>query len=150
MKKTYWQLASTKECRPIGKCIYTYAFLKYRYWRDFMFRFFRANQVQSPLTTIPTPPQSKLPLGNYKYQPNGSLSSGIPLPRHSSPRSTLIQESSRHCLMQQESDVRSFSKEDNVTILSRAGTNLDHSFERHSKKGDYSSDESSNLSGEFI
>lgn len=104
--------------------------------------------MQSPLSTIPAP-QSKLPLGNFKYQPKGSLGSGIPLPRHSSPRSTLVQESSRHSLMQQEFDVRSYSTEDNITILNRSGTNISHNFERNSKKGDYSSDESSNMSGKF-
>lgn len=98
---------------------------------------------------MPASSQSKLPLGNYKYQAKGSLGSGIPLPRHSSSRSTLVQESSRHSLMQQEFDVRSYSTEDNITILSRSGTNISHNFERNSKKGDYSSDESSNLSGEF-
>lgn len=114
-----------------------------------MFWIFRANQVQSPLTTIPTPPQSKLSLGNYKYQPKVSLGSGIPLPRHSSPRSTLVRESSRHSVMQQELDVRSYTTEDNITILNHSGTNVSHNFERNTRKGDYSSDESSNLSGEF-
>lgn len=110
----------------------------------------RANQVQSPLSTIPSASQNKLPLSNYKYSRKSSLGSGIPLPRLSSPRSILAHGTSRQSLSQQEFDTKTFSTEDNVTILGRTGSNSNLGFERHVKKGDYSSDESSNLSGEWM
>lgn len=102
--------------------------------------------MQSPLSGIPAAPQCKLPIVNYKYSPKSSLCSGIPLPRHSSPKSTMGNSSSRQSLVQQELDARSFANEDNETILCQ--TNPNNSYEGPDKKGDYSSDDSSNLSGE--
>lgn len=104
----------------------------------------RASRVQSPLSTIPSVPQSKLTIANYKYSPKSSLASGIPLPRHNSPKSTLVHSVTRQT--SKEVDIRSFSKEENVSILSRTNPNI--SFEGPDRKGDYSSDDSSNLSGE--
>lgn len=108
---------------------------------------FRANQVQSPLPTIPTVSQSKLPISNYKYSLKGSVNSSIPLPRHS-PKSTLVHSSSRKSSAQQDLDTVAYSKKNNMSVLSRASSNSNRRYE-HGKKGDYSSDDSSNLSGEL-
>lgn len=76
--------------------------------------------------------QNKLSHSSYKYP---SLTSGIPLPRHSSPNSTLVHGISRQTLAQQEFEA-----------INNLHSNLE--FEPRCKKGDYSSDDSSNLSGE--
>lgn len=109
-------------------------------------KYYRANQVQSPLSTIPSVSQSKLTVVNYKYSPKNSLASSIPLPRNNSSKSTLGHSSSRQSLV--EVEIRSFSKEENVSTLGR--TNPNNSYHGPDGKEYYSSDDSSNLSGECL
>lgn len=90
--------------------------------------------------------QSKLPIANYKYTLKGSTTS-IPLPRHNNQKPSLLHGSSKTTIMRQ--DIDSCSTKDNTNTLNRARLNLDHHYDEHIRKGDYLSDDSSNLSGKL-
>lgn len=120
------------------------------------------NSRHSETKSISTSTPTKLSVSSFKYTPKVTSNSGIPMPR-SSQRLVAHANQSRlsefdnnivHIPVNQVDTIRTYCTEDTPVRLSNAASNSDLSLlsacndKDGLKKGDYLSDDSSNLSGE--
>ncbi|XP_057666921.1 adenomatous polyposis coli homolog isoform X2 [Diorhabda carinulata] len=117
----------------------------------------RHSESKSILTSTPT----KLPVSSFKYTPKGTTNSGIPTPRssqrlnvHTNQLKSSEFDNNVNVTINQVDTIRTYCTEDTPVRLSNAASNSDLSLlstcndKESSRKGDYLSDDSSNLSGE--
>ncbi|CAG9838038.1 unnamed protein product [Diabrotica balteata] len=118
------------------------------------------NNRHSQPKSIPSSTPTKLPILSFKYTPKGGPNTGIPMPRINSraPQPNTSRLSNFDNAMgipgNQADTVRMYCTEDTPVRLSNAASNSDLSLlsvsngKEGSRRGDYLSDDSSNLSGE--